>query len=361
MNKRKVTIKDIAEKAGVSSSTVSMVLNGRNKFPEKTCRKVIDACNELGYFRSTAVHNAEIDDKVLVAVVPVLCNEFCVQAVGAMQKRAKECGYSLMVYETMRERTLESRIIQICSTFPFAGVIFVYPPENSFYMKHLETQKPVVHIYDKDVFEDESTLEVDGLKIGYEIGKYLVSLDHVRIAYLSLDFEKRQILRNKRLNGIRQAYKEKGFDPDESVVLCTPQKLLPNIKKTPEGYDLGYQLMKRIIEQNSGITAVACMNDMIAVGAMDAVIDAGLKIPDDYSICGCDNTNISKYRGISLTTIDSYPALSGRDAVDYIIRRIEDENYSMDEENGADGVTRIEYYPKLIIRKTTGPKKENRL
>ena len=74
MKKTKVTIKDVAALAGVSPATVSMVLNGSNKFPEQTCRKVIDACNQLGYVRGELLRAERPADKVLGVVVTTLSN-----------------------------------------------------------------------------------------------------------------------------------------------------------------------------------------------------------------------------------------------------------------------------------------------
>ena len=83
---------------------------------------------------------------------------------------------------------------------------------------------------------------------------------------------------------------------------------------------------------------------------------AMLEIPADFSVCGCDNTSISKYRGISLTSVESYAKQTGQKAVDILVRKIEGKVSHFDFEDRPDGITRIEYYPKLIIRKSTGPR-----
>ena len=95
---------------------------------------------------------------------------------------------------------------------------------------------------------------------------------------------------------------------------------------------------------------------MIAIGVMDAVIDAGKRIPQDYSICGCDNTSVSKYKGISLTSVESYARQTGREAVDILVRKIEGGSRLSELEDSPDGITRVEYFPKLIVRKSTGPR-----
>lgn len=75
-------------------------------------------------------------------------------------------------------------------------------------------------------------------------------------------------------------------------------------------------MAKRLIERNEDVTAFVAVNDIIAIGVMDVIIDAGKQIPDDYSVCGYDNTSVSKYKRISLTSVESYARQTGREAVD---------------------------------------------
>lgn len=364
MKKERVTVKDVAARAGVSASTVSMILNGKgsSRFPEKTCHRVINACNELGYVRNGLPRSSVPDDKVLVAITPTLSNLYYVHMVEAMQRRAKELGYVLLAFDTFREIPQETRIVQLCSQFPFAGVCFLYPVENNMLMEQVEWAKPVVHIYDKGVRNDADTLELDGFRIGRIIGEYLLGLGHERVAFVTSTFETRQVTRVRRLEGLRAVYEEHGFDPEKSVLVCSPELELSDVKVVPEGYELGYRMAKKLIERQEEVTAFVDINDMIAVGIMDAVTDSGNHIPEDYSVCGCDNTSVSKYKGISLTSVECYARQTGREAIDILTRNIEDGNYLSELEDNPDGVTRVEYFPKLIVRKSTGPceKREKR-
>lgn len=357
---KKVTIKDVAQRAGVSSSTVSMILNGTKKFPEKTYRLVVDACNELGYIRGGTYRERQAEHKTLIAIVPTLANFYFVQAVQAMQRKAKELGYSLMTFETLRERKQEARIIQICRDFPYAGVVFFYPPENSMFLSQLKEEKPVVFVYDKDVLDNSDVFEFDGLRVGATIGEHLFALGHRRIAFLTLDFEMKQVMRVRRLEGLRSVYQDNGYDPIESVRLCTPESELPRAKQAVDGYELGYQLAKHLIEQNTDVTAFVGLNDMIAIGAMDAVADAGKIVPDDYSVCGCDNISVAGYRGISLTTIDSFSAQVGSESVELLARKIDGTDFVSGQGGNPIGTMRIAYAPKLIVRRSTGPRKKQK-
>ena len=126
MRKPRVTAKEVARRAGVSESTVSMILNGKGdgKFPEKTCRRVLDACTELGYVRGPVKTDLS-EEKVLAAIMPTLSNLYYVHMAEAMQLRAKELGYSLLTFNTFRDIHQETRVLQICSRFPIAGVFFL--------------------------------------------------------------------------------------------------------------------------------------------------------------------------------------------------------------------------------------------
>ena len=359
MKKDKPTAKDVAKMTGLSTAAVSMILNGKDsRFPESTCQRVIDACNELGYVHSVRLRADMGDNRVLVAIIPTYSNLYFVHAVEAMQQRAKELGYVLLTFDTCRERHQEATIIQTCIRHPFAGVVFLYPPENNTLLQQLEWTKPVIHVYDKGLYSEADVLEFDGIRVGDIIGRHLIDLGHRRIAFLSMDYETKQTVRTRRVEGLRKAYKERGFNPDESVLVCVPDNELPKSKIAPEGYELGYLITKNLIERKEPVTAIVGLNDMVALGAIDSIIDAGLKVPEDYSVCGCDNTSVSKFRRISLTTVDSYPVKIGTEAVELLVKKIERTDFLSGVEDNPAGVTRIEYFPKLIARKSTGYRKE---
>ncbi len=359
IKKPRVTAKDVAKRAGVSAATVSMILNGKEsgKFPETTCRRVIDACNELGYMRNSMSKVTGLDNKVLVAITPTLSNLYYVHMLEAMQRRAKELGYALLAFDTFREIPQETRILQICNQLPFAGMFFLYPPENSM-LQQVNWTKPTIHIYDKNVHNNADILELDGFRVGTIIGEYLVGLGHERIAFVTSTFETKQITRVRRLEGLRSVYEAHGLDPLQSVLACSPEQALPELKTPPEGYELGYLVAKRLIDRGESVTAFVAINDMMAIGVMDAILDAGKRIPEDYSVCGCDNTNVSKYKAISLTSVECYARQTGREAVDILIRKIETGGNPSELGDSPDGITRIEYFPKLIVRKSTGPREK---
>lgn len=362
MKGKKVTAKDVAERAGVSTATVSMILNGTGttRFPNATCRRVIEACTELGYVRHNTLRSNMDDNKMLVAITPSMTNLYYVHMLETMERRAMELGYSLFCFNTFRAVQQETRIMQLCSQYPFAGVVLLYPPENEMLLQLVGWSKPTVHIYDKGVHDSADVLELDSFHIGRIIGEHLYELGHQRIAFITSTFNTRQVARVRRLEGLREVYASRGLDAEQCVSIFSPES--ENIKSglPMEGYELGYIIAKRLVERGENVTAFVGNNDMIAFGIMDALIDCGKKIPEDYSVCGSDNVSVSKYKSIALTTVENYARQTGREAIDILTRRIEGGSNLHEFDDAPDGITKVEYFPKLIARNSSGPCKKTR-
>ena len=118
-------------------------------------------------------------------------------------------------------------------------------------------------------------------------------------------------------------------------------------------YSMGYQLTMELLEEGREFTAIAGQNDMMAIGALDALHEAKIHVPRDVSVIGCDNIFYSSIRRISLTTIDHFVALKGQDACDIIIRKIDTRERALTD-SAPISLYNIEYTPKLISRRTTG-------
>lgn len=360
MKEKRVTAKDVAKHAGVSPATVSMILNGSGdgRFPEKTRLRVLDACKELGYTKSGSQKAAAMGDRVLAAITPSFSNLYYVHLVEAMERRAKELGYCLLTFDTFWEMDQENRIMQVCNSFPFAGILFVYPSENEVLLQQTVWNKPIVYVYDKNLHTSANVLGVDNVRAGEMVAEYLLGLGHERIVFLTSTLETKQVIRIRRFQGLQNAYAANGYDPGRSVLLCSPDTENLSVKTKVEGYELGYFLMKRLIERQEDVTAVVAVNDMMAFGAMDAISDTGKRVPQDYSVIGYDNVSSSSYRGVSLTSVECYSAQTGREAVDILVRKIESGSELSLPEEDPRGVTRVEYFPRIIQRKTTGPRRK---
>ncbi len=355
MKKNRVTAKDVAEKAGVSSTTVSMILNNYKNvsFPEETKTKVFEACDALGYHYSGKKKSSLLKEGLLLIICPTFSNPNYVKIINNIQSRAKEKNYETVVYCTERSPEKELNMLNLCLSVQAKGVILTYQPESVTALNLLKMEVPLIQLYDKSSHHNVDTMELDNYKVGEIIVKHLIDLGHRYIGYISNPISK-QPSRQSRLNGISDYMKSAGLDPEKYLSVYTFSKAESKKFKGKEGYDTGYFLMNKLMKENQAITAIAAGNDMVALGVMDAVLHNGKRVPQDYSVCGCDNTELSGYQRISLTTVENYSYQKSIDAVDILIRKLEMRNSSMDGYMIPESITKIEYTPTLIKRKSTG-------
>ena len=212
----------------------------------------------------------------------------------------------------------------------------------------------VVQLYDKSEKMDMTVLELDNTKIGYLIAEHLLSLGHRQIAHVSLPLIETQPSRQRRVDGMKRCLKAHGLDPEKHLQVCTIDTEKIKGHRKIEGRETGYLIANQLLEAGTPATAFSATNDMVAYGIMDAIWERGKRIPQDYSVCGCDNLADSSLRKISLTSVETYMKEKGWDAVDLLIRKIEEQNSLNLDRRDYVRVTRIEYAPQLIVRKSTG-------
>ncbi len=351
-NYKKVTSKDVARLAGVSQSTVSMVLNNSEtaSFSEGTVQRVFTAAKELGYSVGRKRSKIRTPDGfgILLIVCPSVTNPYYASIVHTIAFYAQAQGLLPMFFDTFRDPRNESRVAEAVKNLSVSGLICLGAPAMPDAVYHLAQQVPMVIIDDKQDNPCADLIELDGVKVGTVMGRHLLSLGHRTAAYLSPSLKDPRAPQNRRLEGLRAAWAEAGLPPDQVVAFDAEDDLLPGRTGSDE-YMAGFRLSRRAAE-HPGITAMAGFNDMVAYGILDSLLDLGYHIPQDYSICGCDNILFSNMRGVGLTTVEHFAAEKARDAVDILVRRMG---------MGAEGETpprthRVEYEPQLIVRSSTG-------
>ena len=354
-NKR-VTARDVAREAGVSPSTVSMILNDYKNitFSDETKKRVLEICDRLGYRTLGKSRLDTISGRVLLIACPTFDNPHYVKEINGVQRRAQELGYETIVFCTRRSEEAEANMVRVCRELNVAGVLLLYQPDNMDAYRLLRRENQIVQLYDKSGSEDISIIELDNIKIGKLVAEHLMELGHRHIAHISLPLVATQPSRERRIEGIRSCMMEHGLDPDQYLRVSTVETEGLSVAGKLEGYETGYVLGGYLIDSKAPITAFSTTNDMVAYGIMDAIYKRKKRIPQDYSICGCDNLPFSEYQKISLTSVEHYTAEKGQDAVDLLVQKIQMQKSAGYESDLPVRITRIEYAPKLIVRKSTG-------
>ncbi|MCI6004389.1 MAG: LacI family transcriptional regulator [Blautia sp.] len=356
MTKKKATSSDVAEHAGVSQATVSMVLNHKYNvsFSRETVQKVEQAARELGYElprHRTRKENKK--EKLIVVFCPTITSPYYVLLLQGIESVANEEGYGVFICNTQRDAHLEEKYLRMMKNIRPQGIIYACNPNPDFQKEVEEMAKeiPLVIISNKEKTTTVDAINQDNTQVGRLMARHLLDLGHRDVAFITPPLTRRQWQRSRRVDGFVKEFEKEGLK-DHVIIKAADEAVDRRSPRTDSEYSMGYQLTMELLKEGRKFTAVAGQNDMMAYGAIDALQASRLHVPKDVSVIGCDNIFYSGIRRISLTTIDHYVALKGRDACDIIIRKIN----MNDQFNGMSRPTslyNIEYTPKLIIRKTT--------
>ncbi|MGK8556249.1 LacI family DNA-binding transcriptional regulator [Nocardia gipuzkoensis] len=325
------TMEDVAARAGVSRALVSLVMRNSPKVSEHRRRAVLDAAKDLGYQPHIMARSlASRTSNIVGVMVSDLRNAFFADVVEGMDAAAQESGLELILNTGRRSATRERTALESLLSFRPGGVILLSPILPAAAIRGAARQAPLVLVSRTSTVADIDTVNDDG-EIGAGLAvDHLVSLGHRRIVHLDGGGAFTSAPRRK---GYRAAMHRHGLEP-----MVVPSEHTDSA---------GMAAVRKLLNLFSGDnfpTALVCGNDFNAVGAMSALEEAGLHVPEDVSIVGYDNTSLAALRHVALTTIDQPRTEMGRLAIEALTERLRD---------GRTAPVRRRLQPSLVVRSTT--------
>ena len=347
MGKKKVTLKDIGDAAGISSASVSMILAKKSlsRFSPVTVDTVYSLVRELGYERRSDKYGK----KVVVIICPSVINPYFATLIQGMQQEASERGIETMLFTTYWDVEKEQKVSEFATDPMVAGVVFAMIPQQPALARKLNETVPVVAVGDKQNESGLDTVDVNNFTAGSFVGKHLLQLGHKRVAYVSTSLSSEHSARVRRYEGLKSEFKAAGEDCKLSLMTADISSVT-ELNTVDIEHKTGYELAKRCIQEEPEVTAIVAINDMVAYGIIDAIHDAGFRIPKDYSVCGFDNIYPSSFSGVGLTTVEHSIIQVGKSAIRLISDKIAKKTSMVLD---SDAVTRVEYRCKLIVRTST--------
>ncbi|WP_297046845.1 LacI family DNA-binding transcriptional regulator [uncultured Desulfovibrio sp.] len=341
----KVTLADVAEKSGFSLATVSMILGGRTDmaFAPQTVTQVREAAASLGYAAPRRSRGRLGAGRVLI-ICPNVGNPYYATMIQAIQQGAAAAGLSTLIETTYRDRAAEERLLDEAARSDLAGLIFTMLPQCVELAERVSRLKPLVVIGDRTISLNVDTVELNNYEAGLALGRHMTGLGHRHAAYLSTPLNAANSARVRRLEGVEAAFAEVGGQVLVKTVDVTPATELGNISIE---HAVGRDLARQCLEV-PGLTALMAVNDMVAYGVLDAVAEAGKRVPEEYSVCGFDNIFPSGFLSVGLTTVEHHLVEKSRNAFEILRGRIFGST-------PASSVTRVEYSHHLVLRASTGP------
>jgi len=356
MPSKKITSSDVAKLAGVSQASVSLILNNTSgvSFSQGTKDKVLDAARKLGYCLPAQKDNST-GKNIIAVFIPTLSNLFYPQLCAHIEKFSLQNNHKVIICNTSRDKNLEAYYLEYFAHAKVSGIIFTYVPNYPKLVEQISLSLPIVLIGEKNKDLTIPSIELSNIRAGSIMTEHLLSLGHQHFAFLTTPLENLSLARTQRLEGVKQALAKKGLEHNLDV-LTTDSFVETERFDVPYEYDVGYNLTKQLLQNNSPATALIGVNDMTALGIISSLHELNYKVPEDFSVCGFDNLFISKIFIPSITTIEHHLSLRSQSAVEIIISK------NKKETNNLPGylteqVNRIEYQPQLIAKASTGPVK----
>lgn len=330
---QRVTLKDIAEAAGVSAMSVSKALNNKAGVSEQKRKQILDIAKRMNYTPNMVAKSLRIDETKTIGVVLADSSELVTSKVlRGIQDGASNKGYSVIVCNTDNQRDLEERAIQTLMSKQIDGLILVAP---FFYsddkLKALQQYGiPVVMLMRKNDRVDIDTVINDNYLGGYQTVAHLIEEGCRLFQILGME---RVEVSTEREHGYEQAFRDYHI----------PQSAY-SIEYVPPFIEAGYKTTKELLFSGAKFDALVCACDMIAIGAMEAVLEQNLRIPEDVRIIGYDGIDFGKYLRVPLSTMAQPLYEIGQSGVEILLNRIQNPQIS---------VRKIVLKCKLLVRTST--------
>jgi len=313
MKKGHITIKDIARELSISPSTVSRALNNNPDISPETRKLVQDYAKEHKYKpNNLALILRTNQSNIIGVIVPELANHFFSSVLSGIETVAEENGYHVIVCQSMEDCNKEILNVQTLIKARVSGVLISLSKTTTKY-EHFQELKdndiPVIFFDRICTGIDTGKVVVDDYSGTLNAVDYLIKTGCKRIAFLSAPVHL-EISKNRR-NGYLDALRKNGIPVEEELMCIADNKQL--------GYEKGLEMMKR----DNRPDAFMAMNDYTASGVLCAAKELGLRIPEDVSICGFSNSNISQDTDPMLTTVDQHPYQVGKEAMQLILEKVE--------------------------------------
>ena len=323
----------VAKKAGVSTATVSRVLNNLNVVKSSTRARVLNAAEELRYHPNLHARSlARGKNRTLGIIVSNMENPFFFDIYHSLEFAAHERGYEVVVANTDYRSEQFVSSVRLMIGWRVAGLAAIVSEMDSQLMQVLTDSKIPIVFYDVGTPKRNITnVRVDYTKGMKQIVEYLHSLGHTRMAFLG---------HHSTLGPISERRK---------TFMETVRRFSPNVRAQivagSDGLEGGRLAARELLSSGFDPTAIICVNDFMAVGVLRQLRDQGLRVPEDVSVTGFDDIRLAEFCSPALTTVHIPRKQIGRTIFEKLVRQ-----------NPGDRLTGQEILidPELVVRESTG-------
>ncbi|OLN22033.1 LacI family transcriptional regulator [Domibacillus antri] len=308
-----VSIKDVAKKANVSTATVSRVISRPEAVKEETSMKVMKAIHELKYQPNVLARQLrKLETKTILVIVPDITNTFFSKVLRGIEYVAVSKGYKVLLGDAGNDVAREGEFLNVLRQKQADGIVLLTARMETSLIEEFALDYPLVLACEYIEGSTIPTVSIDNISGARKATEYLISLGHKKIGMITGPLN--VVLGRDRLKGFSQAMARHDLPVEPSLV--------------QEGnftYDSGYNMMLKFLALSNPPTAVFAANDEMAFGAVKAVKDRRMRVPEDISVIGFDDIEFSSIFEPPLTTISQPTFEIGTTAMELLLKLINED------------------------------------
>ncbi|HSY19861.1 MAG TPA: LacI family DNA-binding transcriptional regulator [Candidatus Acidoferrales bacterium] len=314
-----VRLKDIAVIARVSVMTVSKALRDEPDVSDATRSKIKALAAQMGYVPDSSAQGLRTKTtKLFGLVVPATTNPVYARMVLAIEERAYDLGYDLLIAHTLNKPEREDLVLRRLLSRRVDGLfitpVYRFEAEARIYQEIAARKIPTVLLGPPAPFcKNFPGVEIEEQIASYNITKHLLGLGHKKIAYFTGPTAAPWA--HERFEGYRRALREAGLQPDDKFVFQSGNTI-------EDGVNAALQMLN----ENCHPTAIQAVSDLVAIGAAETLLQQGIRIPEDVSIAGFGNILLAEHFRVPLTTVRQPKLRLGHAAVEMMMSLIKGES-----------------------------------
>ena len=330
--KKKPTMQDVAAIAGVSTATVSNVINNTKNVSEGTKRKILDVIESLDYIPNNLAKSLKMQDTKLIGLlISDIANPFFPPVVRGIEDSLAENGYNLILCETNSDSNLERENLRVLLSRRIEGLMVSLAGSEESHFENIDT--PLVFFNRVPVSDQYNKVQVKNFKAAYVGTTHLIGHDYKRVAILA--GPQHLNVGRDRLFGYKEALLESGREVDSNYISIREFTVAE-----------GYQGMKELMDRSPKPDAVFTSNNALTLGAFQYLKDAGYRIPTDIAFLGYDDTQWATIVDPPISVV-RYPMYEMGQAIGAMI-------IALVKSRGQEPPRTIAFEPELVVRKSCG-------
>jgi len=284
-------IQDVAKAAGVSTATVSRVINSTGYVKTETRQRVLKVIETLGFYPSVIGQNLRRSrTNIVMVIIHEITNPFIAEVVRSIEFTARQNGFSVLLHEYRGNDMTAQQMEGYISSRKIDGMIFLTAQAKLREFERISSKSPTVLAGEYVDHLDIPSVSIDNIAATMDVMQYLITLGHRNILFINGETD--NISCRDRLRGYRIAL-------DQAGIIFQPSLVLESAPRP----DSAWALVTAALAGGLSFTAVFCVSDVLATGAMKAIRDHNLRIPEDMSIVGFDDIEFARFMEPPLTTV----------------------------------------------------------